>query len=115
MKKYLAFLFILCCAVSFTTNAETVSAKDSFQIAKAFKLGRDIPTSSLLIHSRSSSDSSDSSNSCPTSCSKCTGRICSVCNDGYYLKNNRCLSYCSGVTCTNGGKAVVSANKCCCE
>ena len=127
MKKYLTMMFILCCALPLSVQAAgELNSQDSFQVAKAFKLGRDVQNLSSVSASRTVSSKNSrtvctSSQyikdgecvSCPSN-AKCNGHTF-TCKDKYRLKSGACVSVCDGVSCSAGYSPVAKAKSCCCE
>ena len=126
MKKYLTMMLILCCALPLPVQAAgELNPQDSFQVAKAFKLGRDVSTVSSTTKSRTVTSSTrktcPSSQyikdgecvSCPSN-AKCNGHTF-TCKDKYRLKSGACVSVCDGVSCSAGYSPVAKAKSCCCE
>ncbi|MBR1778294.1 MAG: hypothetical protein IJ752_06905 [Alphaproteobacteria bacterium] len=119
MKTFFVFL-LLSCSLAFNAQAEQFLSNDSFQLAKAFKLGRDtdlgggFSASRLTVKSKNSYQTSSSSSArqtCDSNCKQCDARIgqCHLCKTGFFLNNNRCIacpenSSCSGrkFTCDAG-------------
>ena len=102
MKKLLFFL--ICCAVPITADAANIfNFNDSFNIAKAVKLGRgsaySVNASSNLNPGGQISDKKSCSTGC-TSCDTSTG-TCSGCSGGYYLSGGTCVA-CSTIPVRNG-------------
>ena len=92
MKKYLTILLFLCCAVPFTVYAAGIfQTQESFQLAKAFKLGRSKSAISPL-QEQDFVSSTSIAQECAAHCSSCnqTNGVCSGCESGYTLQNNQC-------------------------
>ena len=93
MKRAL-IAFLLCCSVPIMTNAADIfNFNDSFNLAKAVKLGRgsaySVSTSSNLNTGTEKTEIAEKAE-CDANCSKCdtaTG-TCSGCKSGRYLSDN---------------------------
>ena len=138
MKK--SILIIFSCLLSISATAGSLG-ENPIILAKAVKLGRG-NAYSVTAHAKISAwetgiDCHDQCKSCDT-----TTGTCSVCNTGYYLQNNicitcpanaqcdngldyvcantfyksrdECINICSNITCVDGTLPVASADKCCC-
>ena len=96
MKRAL-IAFLLCCSVPIMANAADIfNFNDSFNLAKAVKLGRgsaySVSTSSNLNTGTGKTEIAEKAE-CDANCSKCdtaTG-TCSSCKSGRYLSDNLCL------------------------
>ena len=111
MKKYLTILFFLCCIIPLTVYAaEILNTKNSFQLAKAVKLGRGNNSVAFSGSDFSSGGSSSFLQNCADHCAVCdrTSGVCSRCESGYSLINNKCkLDSCSPGQYFNGSACSV--------
>ena len=85
MKKYFKILFFLGCLLPLTVQAAgELNSQDSFQVAKAFKLGRDVQNlSSVSAESRTVSSKNSRT----------------VCTSSQYIKDGECVSCPSNAKC----------------
>jgi len=98
MKKHL--IILLFCAIPLTVHAaEMLNTKDSFQLARAVKLGRSSSESSML--SREFLPGTGGGTTfCPANCAQCDGSgNCTRCKTGYLLSGGQCVTCPTGHTC----------------
>ncbi len=146
MKKIYSLLFLVFLLTPVVLKAESyLHQKDSFLIAKAVKLGRTRLNPSYSNSSLAGESEIALSKECSQNCKSCNtlNGICSACETGYYLENNKCVTcpsnalcnngisficnnfyyksgskcvgICIGVSCLNGYTPTPSSAKCCCS
>ncbi len=128
MKKYFTILLFLCCAIPLTVYAaEMLNTKNSFQLARAVKLGRG-QTNPAFLGSDFVPPEHYFVQQCADHCSSCNQEngVCSGCDSGYKLVSNKCIpiacspgNYFNGSACSScpagqysAGGSVTSCTAC---
>ncbi len=121
MKKYFTILLFLCCAIPLTVYAaEMLNTQNSFQLARAVKLGRG-QTNPAFLGSDFVPPETHFVQQCAEHCSSCNQEngVCSGCDTGYTLQNNKCIlascpagKYLNGSECSSCSSAISGCSTC---